>query len=1170
MFLQTTEGESRWYDALPGEPMYLDNEAEDVLEAEALLDDLDKQRQVKLRVIREQEACLSYELGLGEGLATKDWLVRAYAQLGEMEAQMFRLQCEQTQRIGLAPLQMAPSLAAVRTCSNASPGEPEVDGTQTPEQEILHTHTVPLSEVVRDLSGWHHALLDEFNSILTTHKAIRPVSREELRAFEKQGRQVLYVPGKLVATVKAGTGKRKARVLACGNFLSREKPQGSPTLSRGDIFAAGLDSLALRAQAAAASWRGWSGGTVDIRTAFLTAPLQSKRSQRVVVLRPPKVLITAGIVPEGSLYLIEKALYGLAESPQDWSAERDSRLKTLEFKTANKSTFGLEQTKADHSIWRIRETKGGDFVGPTRGLLGVYVDDLLVTAETPLLEGLMEKITTMWRCSNPQMLEEEVVAGEYLLCQSKYIRELQQRHAEIRESRTLPSFRDKEPAEETPSLLDVREAQRYLGELQWLACRSRPDISFSVSRASRLVAKNPKFAIKAAKQILAYLFHTVDLKLRYGNVPTHHELAPELPYERSVGLVEAFSDASFGCEDGRSQSGVAVLLGGCLVAWLSVPQPFTTLSTCESELVSACEALTLSQAIIPLWRELVEVETKWVVITDSVSAASVLLYPSGSWRTRHLRLRCRVYQELIEEEVLTLAHVKGQYQVADLLTKALSPQKIKQLLDYLGCVDGNEAKAEETQPIQSRKASVTGQAGTEGITKSLQVLSLLVSPVNAQPFRDEGLGVGSRLWLWIVVFFGLCVLLGWCLLVGRLREVERLRALSRKGLEATEGISDKGESMDRGQIRPEDTSVQGCSSGPSVAIRAARSTVGQPPPLPFARKGEAKPQPPKAIPFPLRKPKAPPLKVKFPSLPAQSPRAESAPQPKISSVKPPPPKAKPPPFVAPEAPTQKAKFHPLPAQSPKAESIPPVQPSDLPKGPPVKRPPLLPRFRFHDRYDGEIPELPIAAVSKASSSNDGMKVHTPPRQVSTELPPLLSYEELIQRAMRRELQREPTWEEVEEEIRQMGIRNAIQATEGSVSESYESDYDSSSMDASETHIGDNVGQPISGSQFEYLPPEPVPILRLVSPQGSDVEGQGTVWSAVRVDGGRIEPTTVIAGEVPSGSTDMPNMSFVSYVDDHVSPPEDAGLSVSSANMASQQREYEALFESQAIAFSASS
>ena len=337
-----------------------------------------------------------------------------------------------------------------------------------PEPEVLHTHTVPLSEVLRDLNGWYHPLLEEFNSILTTHKAIRPTTKEELRALEKEGRQILYVPGKLVATVKAGTGKRKARVVACGDFLSREKAHGSPTLARGDIFAAGLDSLALRAQLAAASWRAWKGGTVDIRTAFLTAPLQAKRSQRVVVLRPPKVLVSAGIVPEGSLYVIEKALYGLAESPQDWGAERDNRLRSLTFKVTGKGEFGLEQTKADHSIWRIREKVGESFSGPNRGLLGVYVDDLLITAEPPMLKALLDAITTLWRCSNPQMLEEEVVfcglqirseGGKYLLGQSNYIKELQKRHGDIRPSRTLPSFRDEEPVEDSPDLSEVREAQ---------------------------------------------------------------------------------------------------------------------------------------------------------------------------------------------------------------------------------------------------------------------------------------------------------------------------------------------------------------------------------------------------------------------------------------------------------------------------------------------------------------------------------------------------------------------------------------------------------------------------------------------------------------------------------------------------------------------------------------
>ena len=596
--------------------------------------------------------CFDYELGQGEGHATREWLMKAYVELGELEAQMSRLQFEQLQRNGQAPVSMTPTMARLGPKGTTGTPDREMPCVSAPEPEVLHTHSVPLSEVVRDLKSWYPALLEEFNSILTTHRAIRPVTKEELKMLEKQGREILYVPGKLVATVKAGTGKQKGANCCLREFPGQGEAARVSFIVQGRYLCSwsGFSSLE-GTQIAAAAWRGWVGSTVDIKTAFLTAPLQAKRSQRVVVLRPPKVLVTAGIVSEGALYLIEKALHGLAESPQDWGAERDQCLRSLIWKGQQDRCFGLEQAKSDHSIWRIREVRDSAFVGPTRGLLGVYVDDLLLTAEAELVNGLLEAVTTTWGCSEPQSLEHEVVfcglqiraeGQTYLLSQSKYVRELQQRHPDIKPGRALPGFRDEETASDAPTLSEVREAQKYIGELQWLACRSRPGISFAVSRSSRLVAKNPLYAVKSARQIMSYLFSTVDLQLSYGNVPTHPDLASEIPYERNVSLVEAFSDASFGCEDGRSQSGVAVLLGGCIVAWLSIPLPFTALSTGEAELVSACEALTLSQSIIPLWQELIE-------------SASVLLYPAGSWRTRHLRLRCRAYQEMIEEERLTLA-----------------------------------------------------------------------------------------------------------------------------------------------------------------------------------------------------------------------------------------------------------------------------------------------------------------------------------------------------------------------------------------------------------------------------------------------------------------------------------------------------------------------------------
>ena len=89
-----------WYDSLPGDPLYLEGDPEDVIEVGSLLEDMDRQRSAKLRVIREQEACLKHEVEAGEGGPTKEWLHSAYEELGEWEAQMFKLQAEFSQIIG--------------------------------------------------------------------------------------------------------------------------------------------------------------------------------------------------------------------------------------------------------------------------------------------------------------------------------------------------------------------------------------------------------------------------------------------------------------------------------------------------------------------------------------------------------------------------------------------------------------------------------------------------------------------------------------------------------------------------------------------------------------------------------------------------------------------------------------------------------------------------------------------------------------------------------------------------------------------------------------------------------------------------------------------------------------------------------------------------------------
>ena len=250
----------RWYDSLPEDPGerfkveggLIDRASDDELENK--IQSLDAARLCLISAVREEENCLGYEAAKGEGEGTLNALREAYHSLHLVEEQLVELQNEQTGCL-------LPRVAS------ASPQEPEV----TPE--ILHTHTVSLEEVYRDLSSWVDPMKEEVDSLETTHNALSTITREQIQQLEKEGKTVLWVPSKIVPTIKAGTGRKKARIVACGNFLSKEKSRGSPTLSRSDVFTSSLDSLSLRLQLALASLKKWTLIAIDVKTAFLTAPI---------------------------------------------------------------------------------------------------------------------------------------------------------------------------------------------------------------------------------------------------------------------------------------------------------------------------------------------------------------------------------------------------------------------------------------------------------------------------------------------------------------------------------------------------------------------------------------------------------------------------------------------------------------------------------------------------------------------------------------------------------------------------------------------------------------------------------------------------------------------------------------------------------------------------------
>ena len=73
--------------------------------------------------------------------------------------------------------------------------------------------------------------------------------------------------------------------------------------------------------------------------------------------------------------------------------------------------------------------------------------------------------------------------------------------------------------------------------------------------------------------------------------------------------------------------------------------------------------------------ELLGIEEKGlskVLYIDSVSACSIISVVAGSWRTRHLRIRAAGLRSLLHSGYLTVAHLKGEHILADLLTKLMT------------------------------------------------------------------------------------------------------------------------------------------------------------------------------------------------------------------------------------------------------------------------------------------------------------------------------------------------------------------------------------------------------------------------------------------------------------------------------------------------------------------
>ena len=95
--------------------------------------------------------------------------------------------------------------------------------------------------------------------------------------------------------------------------------------------------------------RGWQVSKLDVKGAFLNAPLPDGE---LILVEPPKQWKDWGIVGKNVVWRLQKAVYGLRQSPKWWSDKRDHDLRNLKATVAGKD-YHLRQNEADSQVWTI-------------------------------------------------------------------------------------------------------------------------------------------------------------------------------------------------------------------------------------------------------------------------------------------------------------------------------------------------------------------------------------------------------------------------------------------------------------------------------------------------------------------------------------------------------------------------------------------------------------------------------------------------------------------------------------------------------------------------------------------------------------------------------------------------------------------------------------------------
>jgi len=400
---------------------------------------------------------------------------------------------------------------------------------------------------------------------------------------------------------------------------------------------------------------------MDIKGAYLNGTLK----ERVYMQQPEG--FTDG---SGRVCLLVKTLYGLKQAGCEWNIELDTKLRRR----------GYARLRSDPCAYILR-------IGEEFAIITVWVDDLLLFATTIRLISKMKadikaewEVTDLGKPSKIVGIEITMNMGSIAISQSKYIESILKKEGLERANPVGMPLDPNTPLEPNPEGNEGNRSNsfvRLLGELQFIANATRPDIAYAVNRLASYTANPSLQHVGALKRILWYLKGT----------KTHGIVYKALPQEPN--FFYGYADASYGNADNcRSISGYVFLAGNGAITWSLRKQVSITLSSTEAEYVALAEAAREACWLKSLYGKLglLQEDVPTLIRGDNDGSIAMVRNPQFHKRSKHIAIRWHWVRDLVQEGKVFINSCRDPEQTADVLTKALPCPKHQKHTREMGLV----------------------------------------------------------------------------------------------------------------------------------------------------------------------------------------------------------------------------------------------------------------------------------------------------------------------------------------------------------------------------------------------------------------------------------------------------------------------------------------------------